>query len=131
VLPAGLPGHLNNPSERRIATEKKQSVERVRTNNPSVTARQSSAASVAKAPISSPVFVGSLDIESDPPGSSVFIDRKYVGQTPVQLSELRAGSHVVWIVRDGHQRWTASVLVRAETRTHITATLQSNARPIR
>jgi PEGA domain len=125
VLPAGLPGHLNNPSERPIATEKKQLVERVRTKNASVTARQSSAASVAKAPISAPVFVGALDIESDPPGSSVFIDRKYVGQTPIQLSELRAGSHVVWIVRDGHQRWTASVLVRAETRTHITATLQS------
>jgi hypothetical protein len=125
VLPAGLPGHLNNPSERRIATEKKQSVERVRTTNPSVTARQSSAASVAKAPISSPVFIGALDIESDPPGSNVFIDRKYVGQTPIQLSELRAGSHLVWLVRDGHQRWTASVLVRAETRTHITATLQS------
>jgi hypothetical protein len=125
VLPTGLPGHLINHSERRIAPEKKQSVERVRTKNPSVTARQSSAASVAKAPISSPVFIGALDIASDPPGSSVFIDRKYVGRTPIQLSELRAGSHVVWIVRDGHQRWTASVLVPADVRAHIKATLKS------
>jgi hypothetical protein len=92
-----------------------------------VTARQSSTASVAKVPISSPVFTGALDIESDPQGSSVFIDRKYVGRTPIQLSELRAGSHVVWILRDGHQRWSASVLVPADKRTHIKATLQSTS----
>ena len=54
----------------------------------------------------------------------MFLDRKYVGETPVQLTELRAGSHVVWIERDGYQRWTASVLVAADKQTQIAATLQ-------
>ena len=57
-------------------------------------------------------------------GSAVFIDRTYVGETPVQLKQLRAGSHTVWIQREGYQRWTASVLVSADRQTRVAATLQ-------
>ena len=68
-------------------------------------------------------FTGALQVRSIP-GSAVFLDRKYVGETPVQLTAVRAGSHVVWIQRDGYQRWTASVLVSADKQTQVLATLQ-------
>lgn len=69
------------------------------------------------------VFTGALQVRSIP-ASAVFLDRKYVGQTPVRLTAVRAGSHVVWIQRDGYQRWTASVLVAADQQTQVVATLQ-------
>ncbi len=70
------------------------------------------------------VFMGALDVKSNPAGSAVFLNRTYVGDTPVQLNDLRAGSHVVWITRQGYQRWTASVLVAAEKLAHVEVTLQ-------
>jgi hypothetical protein len=84
----------------------------------------SSDSSLVKDKSQSPIFVGALEVQSTPPGSAVFLDRKYVGETPVQLTDLRGGSHIVWIERDGYQRWTASVLVAAEKHTQVAATLQ-------
>jgi len=70
------------------------------------------------------VFVGALEVRSDPARSAVFVDRRYVGATPMPSTELRAGSHIVWIERDGYQRWTASVLVTADQQTRVVAKLQ-------
>jgi len=68
-------------------------------------------------------FIGTLAVESVPPGAAVFVDRQRVGATPIQIPRLRAGSHVIWIEREGYQRWTASVLVPAERLTRVTAKL--------
>jgi hypothetical protein len=68
-------------------------------------------------------FSGTLAIESNPGGAAVFIDSQHVGNTPLQLSRWRAGSHAVWIERTGYQRWTAAVLVPANKLTQIRATL--------
>ena len=96
----------------------------MRAQKPLSASGPSSAVRVITTPAASPAFIGALDIESDPAGSTVFIDGKLAGETPLQVPELRAGSHVVRIVRDGHRRWTASVPVPADTLTRIKVTLE-------
>jgi hypothetical protein len=74
-------------------------------------------------------FVGALTVESEPAGSVVFVDRQLVGETPLELPELRAGSHVVRIERDGFDRWTTAVLVTADKQTRVSARLQAVREP--
>ena len=70
-------------------------------------------------------YVGALTVDSDPPGSVVFVDGQEIGETPVELARLRVGSHVVRIERDGYDRWTAAVLVAADRQTSVSAKLQA------
>jgi hypothetical protein len=69
-------------------------------------------------------FVGTLAIASAPPGATVLIDRVRVGETPLGGSEIRAGSHLVWIEHSGYRRWTAAVSVAADKTTRISASLE-------
>lgn len=69
-------------------------------------------------------YVGTLTVDSEPAGSAVFVDREFVGQTPLHLSGLRVGSRVVRIERDGFDRWTTAVLVAADKQTRVSARLQ-------
>jgi hypothetical protein len=70
-------------------------------------------------------YVGVLAVDSEPTGSVVFVDRQPVGETPLQLTRVRAGSHVVRIERDGYDRWTTAALVAADKQTHVRAKLQA------
>jgi hypothetical protein len=74
-------------------------------------------------------FVGTLEITSDPPGAAVLVDRKRVGRTPIEVSELQSGSHVVWIERSGYLRWTAAVHVSADKLTRVSARLEPDSSP--
>jgi hypothetical protein len=67
---------------------------------------------------------GVLAIDSDPSGSAVFVDRDHVGETPIQLTRLRAGSHVIWVEHDGYDRWTTAALVPTYKQTRVRAKLQ-------
>ncbi len=90
---------------------------------PTVSAPAAGSATTAHAPAQHP-FVGTLTVESEPAGASVFINQSRVGQTPLTLPDLRAGSRVVWVESDGYQRWSASVLVPADKTTKIGVRLQ-------
>jgi hypothetical protein len=70
-------------------------------------------------------YVGALTVVSEPAGSAVFVDREFVGETPLELTRLRVGSRVVRIERDGYDRWTTAVLVAADKQTHVSARLQA------
>ena len=70
-------------------------------------------------------YVGALTVDSEPTGSVVFVDGQQIGETPVELAGLRAGSHVVRIERDGYDRWTTAVLVVADRQTSVSAKLQA------
>ena len=78
--------------------------------------------SIVKSGPSEP-FRGTLVIESDPIGATVFVNRERVGETPLTLPDLRAGSRVVWLESDGYQRWSAGVLVSADQRTRLNVKL--------
>ena len=70
-------------------------------------------------------YVGVLTVDSEPTASAVFVDQQHVGETPLKLTRLRAGSHVVRIEREGYDRWTAAVLVAADKQTSVSAKLQA------
>lgn len=69
-------------------------------------------------------FQGTLAVQTDPAGAAVFVDRKPVGETPLRLPALRAGAHLLWIERDGYQRWTRVVTVPADQITSVSARLE-------
>ncbi len=69
-------------------------------------------------------FVGSIYIDSRPRGARVLVDSRPVGTTPLLLSELRAGSHVVRIEQEGYRPWSSSVRVVAGERGRVTASLE-------
>jgi hypothetical protein len=73
----------------------------------------------------SPVaYVGTLSIDAEPDGD-VFIDRRSAGRTPLHVANLKAGSHLVWIEREGYQRFTRVVQVPADRVSRVWADLES------
>jgi len=74
-------------------------------------------------------YRGSLVITSDPPGALVVVDGQVIGQTPVVLKDVRAGSRVVRIESNGYQRWSAAARVVADKETKLNATLQRGSQP--
>jgi hypothetical protein len=76
-----------------------------------------------KAP-QAPRYVGTLSIDASP-GGEVFLDRQSAGITPLRLTNLRAGSHLIWIERDGYQRFTRVVQVPSDRVTRLYAELES------
>lgn len=69
-------------------------------------------------------YVGTLSVDAVPAGGEVFINRKSVGKTPVRLSGLRAGSHLVWIEREGYRLFTRVVLVPADQVSRVSVALE-------
>jgi hypothetical protein len=69
-------------------------------------------------------FVGALTIESRPPGAHVYLDGKLVGDTPLQIPDVTAGSHAVRIEHTGYRRWTSAVRVVASETNRVTASLE-------
>ena len=69
-------------------------------------------------------FVGTLQIQSSPAGAAVYLNQKFMGETPLKLPRLRAGSHVLWVEQSGYERWTGGVLVPTDKITQVQVTLQ-------
>ena len=67
---------------------------------------------------------GPLQVESRPPGASVFLDGKLVGTTPVSLPVVTAGDHAIRLERDGYLRWSSSVRIVATEQNRVTASLE-------
>lgn len=79
---------------------------------------------VGKIPVRAREYIGALAVESDPAGAAVFLNRRPVGTTPLRLQRLSAGSHTLWLEREGYQRWTAAVLVPADRLTRVDVRLR-------
>jgi len=71
-----------------------------------------------------PQFVGTLLIESDPAGAAVFVNQEPVGDTPVLLKDLRTGSYVVRLEHEGYQRWSIAATVSAVRQERVRAKLE-------
>ena len=70
-----------------------------------------------------PRYVGTLTVDAAP-GGEVFLNRQSAGRTPLRLANLRAGSHLIWIERDGYRRWTRVVQVNADRVARVSAELE-------
>lgn len=72
------------------------------------------------APPAAPAPTGPvLLIESDVPGASVFVDRKYVGTTPLRSTEVTAGSHQINASATGEDGLVQSIDVAATGETTV------------
>jgi hypothetical protein len=56
----------------------------------------------------------------------VYIDRRVAGSTPARAN-IRAGSHLIWIEREGYRRWTKVVQVPANRISRVFADLEPRA----
>ena len=92
------------PAPPRIIPKKDEPVPTPR-NPVAETARKSAAPTKAPepAPAATPAAptLASLTLESDVPGASVFIDRQFVGNTPLSLDKLQPGSKRVQLTATG------------------------------
>lgn len=70
------------------------------------------------------IYRGTLSVNADHPGATVFVNRRNVGKAPVRVRNLRAGAHLVWVESEGYRRWTRVVTVPAERVTRVSADLE-------
>ena len=68
-------------------------------------------------------YVGTLSIDAAP-GGQVSINGKPAGRTPLRVANLKAGSHLVWIEREGYRRFTRVVPVPADRVSRVWADLE-------
>jgi hypothetical protein len=64
-------------------------------------------------PVEAAPTTGTLRIESDVPGTSVFIDRKFLGTTPLTVPGLAPGTYALVLSPEGFESHAATVEVRA------------------
>jgi hypothetical protein len=55
----------------------------------------------APAPVETATEFGSLRIETDVPGAQVFIDRQFIGTTPVTAANVKPGTHQLNLTAEG------------------------------
>ena len=70
------------------------------------------------------VFTGLLYVDSRPRGATVFVDNKNVGITPLTLSDVKAGSHVVRFEMTGKKPWSTSTTVVSGQTARVTGSLE-------
>lgn len=70
-----------------------------------------------------PDTTGQLYISSSPAGADVFLDNAYKGFSPLSLSDIPAGSHVVLLKLPGYTDWTGTTTVIAGQTTTLAGSL--------
>ena len=55
----------------------------------------------------------SLRVESDVPGATVFLDRNYIGTTPVDIKEVSPGEHQLTVSADGYDMYAESLTLES------------------
>jgi hypothetical protein len=68
---------------------------------------------------------GSVEIASDPPGAEIYVDGKFVGQTPSTV-RLPAGSHHVKVKARGRVSWTRDLEVLKNSQMTLRAILKTS-----
>jgi hypothetical protein len=69
-------------------------------------------------------LTGALYVDSRPRGARIYVDGRAVGTTPLQLSKIDIGSHVVRLELAGHQTWTSAARVVAGSTAKVTGSLE-------
>ena len=67
---------------------------------------------------------GTIDIESTPRGARVFVDGRFLGQTPLRWPDAAPGTHQVRLELDGFAPVATPVLVRAGASARVTLSLK-------
>jgi hypothetical protein len=92
------------------------------------------AARAATRPVAAPrpkseSLVGSVLVESRPPGARVVLDGKALGVTPLIVPDVRPGLHPLRLERAGYKTLVTSVVVKSGERARIAVTLELSGVP--
>lgn len=68
--------------------------------------------------------IGTLSIETRPPGARVRLDNKDVGVSPIVLGDVAAGTHTVRLDLSGYKTWATTVTVKPGERLRVSASLE-------
>lgn len=120
IAPKAAPAAVEAPAETAAAPE---AVATASITPAPRRARDVPARAVAESYADPVEYVGTLSIDAAP-GGRVFIDRKPAGSAPLRVANLKAGSHLVWIEREGYRRWTRVVEVRSDRVSRVSAELE-------
>ncbi len=74
-------------------------------------------------PANAPLEVGSIFVDTRPPGVQVWLDQRLVGETPMLIPDVAAGSHYLEFKSDGYREWATTVQVGSNTQADVTASL--------
>lgn len=74
-------------------------------------------------PQAKPAF-GSIAVNSNPQGARVYLDNAYKGPTPVNLTDIPVGKHMIKLVLPDYQEWNSEVTVIASQTARIFVTLE-------
>jgi len=110
-----------------ISRQNEQTVGTAGRREPGPATVRSRPPSAAPRPVPVPRFRGSLAVRSSPRGAQVFLNGVSVGQAPLLLRDVPAGSRVLRVELEGYARWSASVRVVANQQTLATAELQPSS----
>ncbi len=69
-------------------------------------------------------FTGSVYVDSRPRGARVLLDGKVIGTTPMRISDIAVGSHIIKLQLDDHSDWTTSTRVVSGQETRVTGSLE-------
>ena len=75
-------------------------------------------------PAPKPIY-GSLNIESVPNFSKIYIDGREVGETPKYFPEILMGSHEIKLVKEGYADYTETVTITKGERKQVKATMRT------
>ena len=67
---------------------------------------------------------GELEVRSEPSGAKVYVDGKEAGETPVVLSNIRVGGHILRIGKEGHEPYEEQVKVGEGERKKVSFSLK-------
>jgi len=131
TLPALRPKDEFEPSDafnnRKVAWEKDRDQKAFARINPLQQKVQALQGALAQAQKSAGDYQGTLYIASEPEGASVRIDGRAVGQTPLRLEHLWAGSVNLELHAEGYLDYISQVQIKGDSKTNVSASLQEKS----
>ncbi|MDD3656572.1 MAG: PEGA domain-containing protein [Atribacterota bacterium] len=68
---------------------------------------------------------GSIAVNSNPKGADIYLDDNYEGLTPLNLTQISVGSHIIKLILPGYREWISEITVSSEQVSRISVDLES------
>ena len=102
----------------------RQTINTTLEREPGAPSGRAGAARPAEPPAPQGTFTGSLFVDSRPQGANVLLDGTIVGKTPLMLTAVKVGTHVVRIELAEHKPWSSTTRVTAGQEARVTGSLE-------
>jgi hypothetical protein len=73
------------------------------------------------------VATGTLQLSSSPSGAQVFLDNQFRGYTPITITNVASGTHILEYRYTGYQSWSRTITVSSDTSQFYAALLPASA----